>query len=154
MVEFHRTLSDSAVYLRYFQVQKLDSRIDHERLIRRCCVDYDRQMALVVEHNDEQNGCHEFLAVGRLVRQQRPEEAELGVLVTDRWQGTGLGTELVRRLIQIAREEKVSRIIAHILAQNEPMLALAKRFHFHLTRDEDPLSLLGVLTLDSASQTA
>jgi acetyltransferase len=152
MVEFHRTLSDSAVYLRYFQVQKLDSRIDHERLIRRCCVDYDREMAVVVERNDDGSGRRELLAVGRLVRQERAEEAELGVLVTDRWQGTGLGTELVRRLIEIAREEKISRIVAHILAQNEPMLALAKRFGFRLTRDEDALSLLGILTLDSGSQ--
>jgi acetyltransferase len=146
LVEFHRTLSDSAVYLRYFQLQKLDSRIAHERLIRRCCVDYDREMALVVESHEQE--VQHLLAVGRLVRQQRPAEAELGVLVSDRWQGTGVGTELVSRLIQIARAEKVERIVAHILAQNAAMLALAKHFDFQLTRDEDPLSLLAVLDLN------
>ena len=46
MVAFHHNLSDASVYLRYFQVQKLDSRIAHENLIRRCCVDYDREIAL------------------------------------------------------------------------------------------------------------
>jgi acetyltransferase len=146
MVEFHRTLSDSAVYLRYFHVQKLDSRIAHERLIRRCCVDYDREVALVADRHDR-NGGHEVVAVGRLARQQRRDEAELGVLVTDRWQRTGLGTAMVARLIDIARREKIKRIIAHILTQNVGMLALAKHFHFELTRDEDPLSHLAILNL-------
>jgi acetyltransferase len=148
MVQFHRTLSDSAVYLRYFQVQKLDSRIAHERLIRKCSVDFDREMALVADCTDPQSGSHQLLAVGRLARQRRPEEAELGVLVTDLCQGAGLGTELVRRLIEIARAEHVHRIVAHILSQNRPMLALAKHFHFQLVPDDDPLSLLGVLHLD------
>jgi len=147
MVDFHRTLSDSAVYLRYFHVQKLDSRIAHERLIRRCCVDYDREVALVAENHDAGTGNRELLAVGRLARQQRQDEAELGVLVTDRWQGAGLGTEMVARLIDIGRRERIRRIVAHILMQNAPMLALAKRYHFDLTRDEDPLSHLAVLNL-------
>src|SRR5262249_31063266 len=98
LVEFHRTLSDSAVYLRYFQVAKLDSRIAHERLIRRCCVDYDRQIALVAERRNPETGKPELLAVGRLSRQQL-REAELGVLVTDRWQNSGLGTHIVEQLI-------------------------------------------------------
>ena len=147
MVDFHRTLSDSAVYLRYFHVQKLDSRIAHERLIRRCCVDYDREVALVAEHHNASTGNRELLAVGRLARQQRQDEAELGVLVTDRSQGAGLGTEMVARLIDIGRREKIRRIVAHILMQNAPMVALARHYHFELTRDEDPLSHLAILNL-------
>ncbi len=148
MVDFHHTLSDASVYLRYFQVQKLDSRIAHENLIRRCCVDYDREIALVVDHLNPQSGAHEILAVGRLTRPLGREEAELGVLVTDRHQGSGLGRELVSRLIQIARAEKIHTIVAHILTENAPMLALARRFHFTSVPTSDPASHTALLHLD------
>jgi acetyltransferase len=148
MVAFHHTLSDASVYLRYFQVQKLDSRIAHENLIRRCCVDYDREIALVVDHTNAQTGAHEILAVGRLIKLLGREEAELGVLVTDRHQGSGLGRELVARLIQIARAEKIHTIVAHILTENAPMLALARHFHFTSVPGSDPTSHTATLTLD------
>jgi acetyltransferase len=148
MVDFHLTLSDASVYLRYFQVQKLDSRIAHTNLIRRCCVDYDREIALVVDRVNPQTAAHEILGVGRLTRPLGREEAELGVLVTDRHQGSGLGRELVARLIQIARAEKIHTIVAHILPENVAMLALARRFHFTSAPSTDPGSHTAILHLD------
>ncbi|HTQ62486.1 MAG TPA: bifunctional acetate--CoA ligase family protein/GNAT family N-acetyltransferase [Candidatus Solibacter sp.] len=147
LVAFHGTLSDSSVYLRYFQIQKLDSRVAHERLIRKCCVDYDREIALVADRADPRTGAHEILAVGRLTRQLGSESAELGVLVSDRFQGAGLGRELVSRLIEIARAEKIHTIVAHILSENRPMLALARRFHFTHSPSDDPSSQTAILHL-------
>jgi acetyltransferase len=147
MVQFHETLSESSVYLRFFHMQRLDGRIAHERLIRKCFVDYDREIALVAEHTDPQTGRHDLLGVGRLTRQRNPRDAELGILVTDRYQGGGLGTELLGRLIEVARKEKIQRVIAHILAENQAMLRLARHFHFTLTRDEDPTALHAILEL-------
>jgi Acyl-CoA synthetase (NDP forming) len=147
MVEFHKSLSDSTVYLRYFQMQRLESRVAHERLIRKCFLDYDREIALVVERLNKETGHRELIAVGRLARLRQIEEAELGVVVADRCQGAGLGTELMRRLLQIARVEKIRRIEAHILSKNSPMIALAKRFHFDCVSDEDPASLTATLEL-------
>ena len=151
MVEFHKSLSDSTVYLRYFQMQRLESRVAHERLIRKCFLDYDREIALVVERLGKETGRHELIGVGRLARQRRIEEAELGVVVADRCQGAGLGTELMRRLLQIARAEEIQRIEAHILAENPPMIALAKRFHFDCVSDEDTASLTATLDLGRTS---
>lgn len=148
MVEFHRTLSDATVYLRYFQAQRLESRVAHERLTRKCFLDYDREMALVAMRVNEDPGDHDLVGVARLVRQRDEREAELGLLVADRWQGLGLGTELMRRIVEIARSEGIHRIRAEILSENAAMLALAKRFHFGLVRDEDPRSLTASLTLD------
>ncbi len=147
MVEFQGTLSESTVYLRYLHMQKLDSRVAHDRLIRKCFIDYDREMALVADCANPQTGRHELLGVGRLARQRSPEDAELGILVTDRCQGAGLGTELVRRLIEVARREKLRRVIAYILSENQAMLKLARRFHFAVTRDQDPISLTAILDL-------
>jgi acetyltransferase len=148
MAEFHKGLSDATVYLRYFQVQRLESRVEHERLIRKCFLDYDREMALVAERLNKETGAHELLAVGRLVRQRDKREAELGVVVADCWQGAGLGTELVRRLIEIARCEGIGRIKAEILSENAIMMVLAKHFHFAIVREEDPTSLTATLALD------
>jgi acetyltransferase len=148
MVEFHKSLSDSTVYLRYFQMQRLESRIAHERLIRKCFLDYDREIALVAEWVDKRTGLAELVGVGRLARQRQTDEAELGVVVADRCQGAGLGTELVRRLLQIARAEKIRRVEVHILSENSPMVALAKHFHFDCVSDEDPASLTATLHLD------
>ena len=66
------------MYLRYFHMEKLDSRVAHDRLIRKCFIDYDREMALVADRTDPQTGRHELLGVGRLTRQRSPEDAELG----------------------------------------------------------------------------
>ena len=52
MVNFHQTLSDRSVYLRYFYSLSLSSRVSHDRLVRICFVDYDREMAIVAEHRD------------------------------------------------------------------------------------------------------
>ena len=95
MARFHATLSERSVYLRYFHMLPLDARIDHQRLTRICFIDYDREMVLVAERDQE------ILAVGRLVRDAK--EAEFAVLISDKFQGHGLGTELVRRLIEICK---------------------------------------------------
>lgn len=148
MIEFHEMLSESTVYLRYFHMQNLDSRVAHDRLIRKCFIDYDREMALVADRIDLQTGRHEILGVGRLTRQRSPEDAELGVLLTDRCQGAGLGAQLVHRLIEVARNEKLQRVIAHILPENEAALKLAKHFHFDIHREEDSAFLIAILDLD------
>jgi len=147
MVKLHEALSENTVYLRYFQVLRLDARIAHERLVRNCFVDYDREMALVAERIEPETGQRELLGVGRLIRQRDTSEAELGVVVADKWQGGGLGTELMRRLLHVARVEKIPRISAHILSENAPMAALARRFHFVCVPDEDPISVTATLDL-------
>src|SRR5215471_7933840 len=99
---------------------------------------------------NKDSGGNELLGVARLVRQRDEREAELGVVVADRWQGAGLGTELMRRLLEIARSERIERINAEILSENVAMLALVKRFQFKLVRDEDPRLLTATLTLESS----
>ncbi|HET9223770.1 MAG TPA: GNAT family N-acetyltransferase, partial [Roseiflexaceae bacterium] len=134
LVKFHETLSERSVYMRYFSPLKLSQRVAHERLTRICFVDYDREMALVVEHHDPQSGERQVLAVGRLVKLRGANEAEYAILVNDQWQGQGIGSELLRRLIQIGRDEQVARIIADILPDNQPMQQISTRLGFKLHR--------------------
>jgi acetyltransferase len=132
MVKFHETLSDRSVYLRYFHMEKLSSRVAHERLLRKCFIDYDREMALVAERVNPATGEHQIIAVGRLTRSRVRRDAEVAVLVADQFQHCGLGNELLARLIQVAREEKLERVVATILPENMAMRALASQNGFKI----------------------
>ncbi len=147
MARFHETLSDRSVYLRFFHLTKLSSRVAHERLFSKCFIDYDREMALVADRENADGGEHEITAVARLTRMPGSTEGEVAVLVADRFQHCGLGSELLRRLIQVARDEKLARIHAVILHENMGMRALATRYGFQIVKDADLSSIHAVLTL-------
>jgi len=147
MVKFHETLSDRSVYLRYFYSLSLSSRVAHDRLVRICFVDYDREMAIVADSQDVNTGQHRILGVGRLVKSHAKNEGEVAVLVSDACQNQGLGTELFHRVIQIARDEKLSRVDAEILPDNFAMKKIARKLGFHLRTPDDPTSIRAVLDL-------
>lgn len=135
MVDFHKTLSDRTVQLRYFGSLSLKERTLHQRLRRVCFVDYDREMALVAERKGK-DGKRELLGVGRLIKEHGLNQAEFAVLISDPWQGKGLGAELLKRLVQIGRVEKLRRITGHILNENAAMLHVSKKIGFQLHFDE------------------
>jgi acetyltransferase len=137
MVKFHGTLSERSVYLRYLNQLQLSSRVAHERLARICFIDYAREMALVAEAHapDSPDHQHEILGVGRLSKTSGGnEEAEFAILVSDSFQGKGLGTELLSRLVQIGREENLARIIGFISTENDAMQHIARKLGFTLKR--------------------
>ena len=136
MVEFHHRLSERSVYFRYFHLLNLSQRTAHERLTRMCFIDYDRGMALVAERENPDGG-HELLGIGRLTRVHGTADAEMAVLVSDDFQGRGLGSELIAQLIKIAKQEKIERITADILAENRSMQRVCERLGFQLKYDPD-----------------
>jgi acetyltransferase len=141
LVNFHHTLSERTVYMRYFHWMKLEQRIAHERLTRMCFIDYDRQMAFVAECQDACTGERQIVAVGRLVKSHVAEEAELAVIVTDSFQRRGIGTEMVRLLVDFARDEELERITATVLFENRPMQKLFERLGFRITQAADSESV-------------
>ena len=147
MVKFHETLSDRSVYLRYFCTLSLSRRVAHERLLRICFGDYDREIALVAEHTDPATGERRIMAVGRLNKLHGKNEAEVAVLVSDHYQGLGLGNELLRRAIQIARDEKLSEVSAEILPDNIAMQVIMKHHGFRVRAGEYLTSVQAFLKL-------
>ncbi len=130
MVRFHETLSERSVYFRYFHPMRLNLRVAHERLTRMCFIDYSREIALVVDYADTESNEHQILAVGRLIKMHSSNDGEFAILVSDQWQGRGLGVELLQRLIVIAREEKLIRMVADVLPDNQDMLRLCEKLGF------------------------
>lgn len=136
IAKFHTTLSERSVYFRYFSAFKLSARIAHQRLIRICFSDYDRDIALVAEHKTK-TGEDEILGIGRLSKMHNSNDAEFALLVSDTWQGHGLGTHLLQMLIQVARAENCHRIIGRVYAENIRMQQLCRELGFDLAKLPD-----------------
>ncbi len=147
IVKFHETLSESTVYLRYLQALKLSQRVAHERLTRICFNDYDREMALVVEIKDAASGEVKILGVGRLRKIPGSNDGEFATLVSDEFQGQGLGTELIRRLVEVGRQEKLGKIIGDVLQDNVVMRRVCEKLGFTITGEPDEQAMKAVLTL-------
>ncbi len=132
MVKLHETLSERSVYFRWLHMLKLSERIAHEQLIRMCFIDYEREMALVAEYKNPQTGQNEIIGVSRLIKVRSENSGEFAVLVTDQFQRRGLGTELLRRLIEVGHDEKLQLITGTILVENQGMQEVCKKLGFRL----------------------
>ena len=151
VIQFHRHVSDYSIYLRYFHPIKYSARIAHERLIRICFNDYDREIALVAEKQEPEAT---ILGISRLSKKHGlPEEAEFALLVADPYQRQGIGTELLTRLIQVARCEGIRRLVGEVLSENEGMRRLCRRLGFQLLPSPEDPGLLRA-TLDLAADAA
>jgi acetyltransferase len=132
MVTFHETLSAHSVYLRWLHRLNLSQRIAHQELIRMCFIDYDRQMALVADYENPLTRQHEIIGVGSFIKEHSTKNAEIALLVADQFQRQGLGTELLRRLIQIGRDEHLQRLTGDILVENQGMREICRKLGFYL----------------------
>jgi acetyltransferase len=148
VIQFHETLSDRSVYLRYLSPMMLSQRVTHERMARICHNDYDREIALVVE-GETQKGERQIFAMGRMSKLHGEyNEARVTMLVSDQFQGQGIGGELLKRLIHIGRAEKISRLLATISPENIAMQELCEGLGFtmqtnaetHMIEAELPLN--------------
>lgn len=130
VVKYHETLSEESVYLRYFHLMKLSTRVAHDRLARLCFIDYDREIALVADSGADNGHGHQILGIARLSKQHGRNEAEFSMLVSDIAQGKGLGTELLTRLVQIGKDEGLERITGEFLMENHAMKRICDRLGF------------------------
>jgi acetyltransferase len=125
-------LSKQTVYRRYFEHLHLSDRIRHERLTRICFNDYDREIALVAEHEGSTTGERQIVGVARLSKSRTANDAEFAVLVADEHQRRGIGTELLRRLVQIGRDERLQQITGEILRDNYGMIRADRNVGFEI----------------------
>ena len=129
-------LSDRTVLMRYTTKFEYQARTAHERLSRIRFSDYDCELALVAETKVGDALC--ITGVARLIRIGGSQTAELNVVIADDFQAKGLGTALVRRLLRVARDEKLTHIVSsEVLPDNQAFQRLAERLHLSLTRLAD-----------------
>jgi acetyltransferase len=146
LVRFHQTLSERTVYSRYLQMLNLNQRTAHERLTKICFIDYSRQLALVAERANPQTGEREVIGVGRL-QGIGGEEAEYAIVISDGFQKQGIGTEFLRRLIEIGKIEGVKVIVADILSDNTAMQKIAEKLGFKMKQEPGDNIVIARLTM-------
>ncbi len=139
IVKFHENLSERSVTMRYFQPLQLSQRTAHERLTRICFIDYNREMAMVVERKDSR-GAAEIVAVSRMSKEHGTTSAELAVIISDEFHHKGLGSELFRRQLDIARAEGLKRVVCNMLGENHDMKAICKKLGFTVTDVSEKLT--------------
>lgn len=136
LVAFHRHISEDSVRQRYFAFMSLDERVAHERLIRLCFTDYDREWSTVAQIEGE--GGPRIIGVSRLFKAPGTAYARFAMIIADEFHQRGLGTELLKHTIWIADQEKIERIDALILAENIGMIKLCRNMGFTIKPDKDP----------------
>ena len=124
--------------MRYLPPMLLQDRILHERLSRICHCDYDLDIPLVAERTNI-DGSRNILGVGRLTKIGGSQDAKLSVMVGDPYQGAGIGSELVRRVVDVARRENIKSLTAVLTVDNQSMQHIFKKLGFTLENSNENL---------------
>ncbi len=116
------------------------SHTTHDMAARYCFTDYDRELGIVAEIG--QGSERRLIGIGRLIADPDRKAAEYALLVVDDWQHKGIGTQITRECIRIAREWGLERVLAYTTPNNNQMTALLRKHGFEITgRDHDAVSL-------------
>jgi acetyltransferase len=111
-------------------------------------VNPERELALIATTLVQGNECQ--IGVARYVKEHSsPSEAEFAIVLSDDWQGRGLGTRLLRSLLIAAKIDGVRRVVGTTLSENRAMLAVARKLGFSLSADPGSATITN-LTLDLA----
>jgi acyl-CoA hydrolase/RimJ/RimL family protein N-acetyltransferase len=115
-------LPDTDRFTRFFRHIKSLSAEDIQRL---CNPDYELTVAFVAVHGDREFG--HVVGHGAYFVNPGTNLAETAFMVAPAWQGSGLGTELQRCLVDHAKRQRVSGFQAEILSNNASMIRLAQK---------------------------
>jgi RimJ/RimL family protein N-acetyltransferase len=119
-----------------------------EELVRFTDIDHERELALIA--TTPVQGRERQVGVARYVKDSSPGDAEFAIVLSDDWQGRGLGTKLLMSLLVAARSRGVRRLIGTTLSVNSGMLALGRKLGFELATDPRSATITN-LTLDLAA---
>jgi acetyltransferase len=134
--EFLLSLSEETMRFRFFQILK---ELSHGMLTRYCNLDYDREVAIVVEL---QQGDRKIIGAGRVIVEPDGKSGEFAVVVGDEWQGLGLGSRLMDYIVTVARDMRLERVFGYVMANNYKMLRMCAKMAFGLEPlDEDTVKL-------------
>jgi acetate---CoA ligase (ADP-forming) len=135
VISFHERLSANSIRLRFFNVHPHLSEKEVDRLTHLTGGD---DLALVAIRGDN------IVAIAQYDRSPESEEAEVGFVVADDYQGRGLSTILLERLAAEARHRGVKRFVAHTLWENQAMRDVLHDAGFapHFSHDADQVTVV------------
>ncbi|MFT5701175.1 MAG: acetyltransferase [Desulforhopalus sp.] len=135
-----KSLSLEEIRLRFFHPMKIMS---HSFAAQLTQINYDREMALVVEGNNKA-GEKELYGVVRIIADPDNERAEYAILLRGDMTGLGLGPMLLRRIIDYASSRGIGEIFGDVLNDNKSMLKLCRLLGFSVKSDRDDPGVMQV----------
>ena len=129
--ELIMSLSAESRRFRFFSIVK---EMPHERLAQYCNLDYDRQVAIIAELQDNK----QIIGAGRVIAEPNGKNGEFAVIVADKWQRLGLGSKLMDYIVDAAKDMRLKEISASILPDNYRMIRLSEKKGFKIEKlDEE-----------------
>lgn len=132
LLELFESLSPRSVYLRFFTLMK---RLPDSMLVGFTQINYDRHIALVAITESQPQ--EKMLGDARVILGPNHSEAEFSVVVSEPWQGKGIGAALLLRCLQIAKARGVQKVSGIVLAENTQMLSLGRKLGFKIRKEQD-----------------
>ncbi len=126
---FHETLSAESLRYRFFTARR---NFRHRELAKFAQIDYQQEMAFVAENKEG-----EIIGVVRTWTDADQVQSEFSVLIGDKAQGMGLGYRLMSKMIQYCIDQGIIEMMGTVLADNGPMLKLARKLGFQVKRHLD-----------------
>lgn len=123
--EFFYHLSPESVHYRFF---RMITSMPHTRLQEFLRIDYESDMGVVVLTGKGDDA--RVLGIAHYLKDPRTNFAEAAFLVLDEWQGKGIGTAMMRALVETARKQGIAGFTADVLADNERMMRVFHRCGF------------------------
>lgn len=136
---FVRRLSPEA---RYFRFMHAVEELTPEMLVRFTQIDYSREMALIAVIDED--GREKQIGVARYVINPDGESCEFAIVVSDERQKQGIGSLLMKGLMESARYHGLKSIEGAVLAENRDMLELMRSLGFSITHVPDDESVRSV----------
>jgi acyl-CoA hydrolase/GNAT superfamily N-acetyltransferase len=136
--DFFYDLSDTSIYRRFF-IYLIS--MPHEKLQKFVVIDHTRETVILATIQDE--GREVIVGMGQYIIDRLSLTAEVAFLVRDSYQNRGIGTELLKYLMYLAKKQGLLGFTAEVLPENTPMLHVFEESGFELTRK----SLGGVMIL-------
>ena len=118
--------------LRFFLSRR---EVPQSELARYSQIDYDREMTFIAMAPKDQEGRQQMVGEVRAVCDPDNRTAEFAIQVASAWQGKGLGSRLLTKLMQYLRAHGTSEVIGQCLLENAAMAALAKSLGFKVSQD-------------------
>jgi acetyltransferase len=128
-IEMLESCSPESIRMRFFS---LIADFTHEMAVRYCVNDYDRELALVAEIEDE--GRKKLIGVGRLEADPDHHTAEYAVIIPDDWQRKGIGAAISDVCLRVAKDWGIRQVTAVTLPENDRMIKIFKDRKFKIAR--------------------
>jgi acyl-CoA hydrolase/GNAT superfamily N-acetyltransferase len=135
---FFYDLSFDSMYKRFFSARK---DMPHKRLQDFVAVDWSRKMEILATISEKEK--ETIIGLGQYELNPDMHSAEVALVVRDKYQGRGVGRELLSYLIHLARRQGLLGFTGEVLVENASMVRLFEKMGFETAkRSEEEVYLM------------